>query len=626
MTHEPRPEIAVPGMIQLPSGLIVPTSLWHRLGIAPEHLVEMPAASRLPGDAFVVAAPPPSDLDVVWVHPDPDVLGVHAPSLEAIKEVLSEVPVEPAMFGLAGIAAAAWHAGTDQAKHLALAEEIFIGRPVLDRLQAFAREDRRHLIFSEQQLAILVRLLLLHGAEGPATVDLTDAQVDALLIAMLAVTGLTSRFADPEYGVEQEMGWVPWLVRSGLYFDRSNLGSDQARARALFCELAQEADRAGANWCELASWMEQDVAPFEDQIAFGYALGAFSDAWNEDVATTDRFIGVRTDGLLEGNMSPETVAPLVADISANREEFCELFRSSGEGIDHVLWDRVPFEQHPFLRLKDGRLVLVSPRFLHSWMGEGIYFRLLTSAMNRPDPTRPSKQSTLRFTRFHGELMEAYVRRVAEISHTDQTRAGVVTISPEVVYQGPQGEKRSPDLALSYATDIVAVEVTAGRPARRTRVLSDPGLIEKELDDRVIGKLVELDRALQDVLSGRVEIPGVDLSLLERVWPLLIVPSSIIQSEIVWAHIHDRAPGLFASQPSFQRPTLMSIDDFERAMAIVETGAALPALLEQRARSPFATMPPSHFFARHYPNVGRPKYVDSHLLAVGEDARAALGLG
>ena len=44
-------------------------------------------------------------------------------------ETLKVVPVEPAMFGLAGIAAATWHAGTDQAKHLKLAEEIFVGRP-----------------------------------------------------------------------------------------------------------------------------------------------------------------------------------------------------------------------------------------------------------------------------------------------------------------------------------------------------------------------------------------------------------------------------------------------------------------------------------------------------------------
>jgi hypothetical protein len=136
----------------------------------------------------------------------------------------------------------------------------------------------------------------------------------------------------------------------------------------------------------------------------------------------------------------------------------------------------------------------------------------------------------------------------------------------------------------------------------------------------------LDRALQDVVDGTVEIPGVDLALLERIWPVLIVPSCIIQSEIVWAHIYDRAPDLFASHPSFQRPTLLSIDDFERAMAIVEAGTGLPALLDERARSLFAAMPPSHFFASRYPNAGRPRYVDSHLVAVGEDARSSLGFG
>jgi hypothetical protein len=290
---------------------------------------------------------------------------------------------------------------------------VFAGRPVLDRLRSFVREDPHHLIFNEQHLAVLTRLLLVHGAGGEAGTDLTDDEIDALLIALLAVGGLVARYSDPE-APEDPMGWVPWLVRSGLYFDRSNLGNEQGRARALFGHVAAEADPNGVNYCDVAVWSREDLASPAEQTGFGYAVAAFTKALDEDAPTSERFIAVVPDGLLQGSLPSDVVRRLVDRISASREEFVRLFAREGDTVDHILWDRVPFEQHPFLRLGDGRLVLLSPRFLHSWMGEGQYYRLLDSASRRPDPARPTKRATLRFTRFHGELIERYLQYAAPL--------------------------------------------------------------------------------------------------------------------------------------------------------------------------------------------------------------------
>ena len=210
--------------------------------------------------------------------------------------------------------------------------------------------------------------------------------------------------------------------------------------------------------------------PVEQQFGYGYAMGAFSKALFDDVPTVDRFIGIVTDGLLAGQLDAGQVERLVAASSASRDEYVAMF-VGGDDNDHLLWDRTPFERRPFFRVGDGRVLLLSPRFLHSWMGEGVYYRLLDAAMRRPNPSRPERPATLRFTQFHGELMERYVQRVAERSHADQLRAGVVQISPEQIYRGKRGtQQKSPDLMLSYATDLVAIEVTGGRPSHRTRVL------------------------------------------------------------------------------------------------------------------------------------------------------------
>lgn len=609
-------------MAQLKSGLIVPSYLAGagRQTAVPQ--LHVPVAAT-PDGSLLVVGQPPSDLDAFFVAPDPEALGQTTPSLEAICETLRLVPVEPAMFGLAGIAAAAWHAGTDQEKHLKLAEEIFVGRPVLDLLRAFVKEDPHHIVFNEQHLTILMRLLLIHGADGDAKVDMTKAQVDALMTAMLAVGGLTARHGDPQDSGNEPMGWVPWMVRGGLYFDRSNLGSDQGRARALFTELFAEADPEDPNWCDLGGWMEQDLAPFAQQFAYGHAMGAFARALTADIPTTERFIGIVPDGLLAGQMDPKQVERLIDASSATRDEMVTAF-AQDDDADHLLWDRTPFERRPFLRLGDGRLLLLSPRFLHSWMGEGIYYRLLDAAMRRPDPDRPDRKATLRFTQLHGELMERYVERAAERAHGDQLRAGVVHISREQIYVGEQGtEQKSPDLVLSYATDLVAIEVTGGRPSRRTRILSDPALIEKELDDRLIGKLAELDKALVDVLNGRAEIPGVRLDLVERVWPVLVVPATIVQGDMLWDYVEEHSPGLFTHHPALQPPTLFSIDDFEMALTAVDQGAGLPAILGKRLASTYARMPPSHFFARHFKSDKRTVYLHGHLRLVGTEAAAAL---
>lgn len=158
------------------------------------------------------------------------------------------------------------------------------------------------------------------------------------------------------------------------------------------------------------------------------------------------------------------------------------------------------------------------------------------------------------------------------------------------------------------------------------MLSDPELIEKELDDRVIDKLAELDKAIVDVLDGTVEIPGLSLDLVERVWPVLIVPATIVQSEMLWDYIDKRAPGLFSHHAALQPPTLFSIDDFERARAAVEKGAGLPVVLGTRLGSLYARIPPSHFFARHFKSSRRPEYLDEQLRLVGAEAAAALSLG
>ena len=432
---------------------------------------------EIPENSLFVVGNPPSDLDAIFVAPEADALGIPRVGIETVEEMLGRLPFEPTMMALAVIGASTWFAGNDQSKHLRLAEDVFgTGRPIFDKLKEFVAEGPNYLIFNEQHITVLMRLLITGSASADERMrELTDEEVDWLLMAMVGIATpiaeAGNEVADPTHPTD----WVPFLVRSGLYFDKTNLGSDQGRAHALFVDLFAAADPDGHCWCDLFDWMAEDLASMQEQLGFAYAMGALSKALDADATLVERKVAIVHDGLLAGQLPEVTIGRLVSAISADRSELVELFRQGGESFDHVTWDRVPFEQRPFLRLRDGRMILMSPRFLHAWMGEGFYYRLLDSAAARQLPGSSSRTMSRRFTEFHGELVESYVLALTTDSHREQSRAGLATVSGEQRYTGADGsESLSPDTVIAYGTELVAIEVTGGRPARRARVISDPG--------------------------------------------------------------------------------------------------------------------------------------------------------
>lgn len=88
----------------------------------------------------------------------------------------------------------------------------------------------------------------------------------------------------------------------------------------------------------------------------------------------------------------------------------------------------------------------------------------------------------------------------------------------------------------------------------------------------------------------------------------------------------RHPRSLRTHRALQPSTLLSIEDFERALAAVDTGAGLPAILGTRLGTAYRRMPPSHFFARYFKTSRRPVYLDEQMRLVGDEARTALSLG
>lgn len=137
----------------------------------------------------------------------------------------------------------------------------------------------------------------------------------------------------------------------------------------------------------------------------------------------------------------------------------------GDG-DELIWERTPFEQRPLLRLSDGALLVTSPQAIWSWMGEGLYFRLLDIARDRGEPTK--------LTQFYGELIERYIVELVASAHASTDIPGAGRVFGEQVSGTRKNPVKTPDVAVDLGQDLVLMEVVSGRldgpgqGARRSR--------------------------------------------------------------------------------------------------------------------------------------------------------------
>jgi hypothetical protein len=227
-----------------------------------------------------------------------------------------------------------------------------------------------------------------------------------------------------------------------------------------------------------------------------------------------------------------------------RDELRAGLARDGTTIHHLIWDYAVFERRQFVRTCDDRLVLLGPRFLFWWTGEGLHRRSRTpppTARTRPGRTSSRRCASRASTR---QRVERYVVDVARRSHTTQERAGIVLTSGDVPYTGRDGtESRHPDLVLDFGTDLIASRSCAAacppgaHPIRAVRHARGPRRQGHQESQGARGRDAD-------------PLAGLDPDLLERVWPVVVAPSTILQTDVTLSRTSTTARR--ASSPAIQR--------------------------------------------------------------------------
>src|SRR5262249_21832977 len=135
-----------------------------------------------------------------------------------------------------------------------------------------------------------------------------------------------------------------------------------------------------------------------------------------------------------------------------------------------------------------------------------------------------------FFQFHGFLFERYARYLAYVAHPDQRRrrllgtAGIV--HPEVDYKH-EGESKTTDVVIELGTDLVLIEMTAKRFTGASLLDADVQKIRDDLNAMVIENMRQLGRVIRHLHARTATIPGVDMSIVKTLWPVIVAPESAL---------------------------------------------------------------------------------------------------
>jgi hypothetical protein len=557
---------------------------------------------------------------VLRVVPAEEDLGLTTTSLEELVADFARLPFEWLIYQLARIARALYSRKTAE-DQLAYACDVFENAPVVDRMREFLQAHDKALLFSEQQIFILLRLAIEHAAPSEMSVDVGEPEILRLKRCLLAAASVALEpLSDLSGGEPKRDRAVAALVQSGGYFASGDLLSGFARGDAILMQDPVVAGVEAGDRNPLGQWLAEDHYGLDlrDQFATGFAVAAIT-ACLEDEPQLDRLV-VRLESLQIGS------APLgfnaeraLAALSDTREGFIQRFKSRDWLRDGVYWDRTPVFDRPLLRRTDGTFLLMHPKALVHWLSaSGVKRRITAAARIRGRAQNASAR------RQWGRLLEAYA--VALARQVLPPVGGRERVAGDRPYRTPRGESRTPDLCIDEGRDLIVIAIVSGDLTEASRVDADPDQVQLEIERLVFSKINQLDAQLEALLQGRwAPFDGTIHSHWHRIWPVLITSGDLLQHELLWDDI-ERATASKLKQRRVQPLQLLDIEDFEALLGLVEDGSTIAEILRKKIDSPFRRLELAAWLsdAPRAPTRHRLNAMEEHMSAVFEDVVGRLG--
>ena len=528
--------------------------------------------------------PPISDRpEQLYMVVTEEALGLPVSDRAALVALVEQLPFELTMILISRLQGELTHIRTDTQAQLALAAVVFEDSATVSSIRSFVNGGPRRVVFSEQNLTALQRLLVQHARDDVGRASMTPAEIARAKQALLAVPSVVEaaemRLRDAAQ-LTEDAAWA-YTVQNGAYNNTEPPLNRLVRGYLMFVEIFDRT-RDHDDFCPLDVWfVADDGLSVIEQYAVGWGLHAAA-----------RVIDATPNLPGRGVVDPPTNSALFRDkreqidalLIGTRDWYADRFAELGDDDRPLAWERTPFMQRPFLGYSDGRWRLLLPRAIDSWLSEGFYHRGLQSAQQRDREQQNTRsENTLRYTRYFGHLAEQYVLKLAQSVYDG---AAGVTVSAEQTYNVRASEMKTSDVAIASAQDLVLIEVVSARLSREMQVEGDPVVLASALERMVLKKARQLARVIGDVRTGAAVIPGNDVGALERVFPVVVTAGgTLFQTELLWDRIDGSLPSTYREAP-VKPLTLFDMEDLETALGHVASGYRLTDLLAQKTAGPY----------------------------------------
>jgi hypothetical protein len=535
--------------------------------------IPSPPPADLPPELLPPAQPiafhtPVDATDQLHAFVNEEMLGLSVSAMGELQEMAAMLGFEPIVELISILAARLVGAGERVEEQLALAEMVFEGAPVLDRIRSALRDNPGAHVFAEQNLYALMQLLIDHGRRSAAGEKVRPEEqpiFNRFLLAAGSIVDLerdelASEFADGE-------SWLPFLIQLSAIYSHPQIMEEVTRVELMLDIARSPGAKEFENYCPIDHWYEDELGlSAEEQMRLMMAFAARLDIFDGSKTKT-RIAADAVDGLLRTAGLEDRREEALALISSSREKFRDDFAARGQGIRRLLWEMRPFKATPFLRCQNGDLILLSPRFVESWFSEGFHHRALNIARKKGAATR--------YAAFAGRLYESYCVELTRDAH--EGSLGVRVHGDRPYIHGKGG--KTCDVAVDYVTDLILVEATNSRFRASTLTKGDRAEAHEDLERVLICKCRQLTNCIDRILAGDAPFPD-DLGQLRNIWPIVVSAGVPMQTPALWNFLYKKLPNAFG-QPRVRPLTLLDPEEYEVLCGLVEGGTPLPVLLARK---------------------------------------------
>jgi hypothetical protein len=614
-------ELVVPRWQELPSGLLVPSSVADRIRADREQPDVLPPELRQDLEPVAFMDEMPLSADQIAAALNEEELGLEPATLEQLIGTVERLPFEHSFLLLARLAAALWHVREDAQAQIELVAGFDM--PVLlERVAELVAQHEargsRLVVFGEQYITTLERLLIDHARPLDLAYEPTEWDLRSTVSAYFSTATIVSAAdADLREGEVDASRWLVYWLKNGLYNVRPVMVNELTRAREIFAVIAPEMVH-DPEFCPIDVWFVDDYGlTAAEQHAAGFAAYVLSRALDENVGVGERSLMAppRWLGDLEGKAAEANDL-----LSAPRPWYQERFGQLGNDLDTLAWERRPFLRRPFLRLENGQWLLIAPRAIESWLGEGFTHRAMEAAERRGQ--------SLRLRAFLGTVFERYCLDLTQSVYTGERPPGGGRVYGEQDYNRG-GRQLTSDVAIDLGPDLVMIEVVARRLTQEMQVFGDREVLERNLAPMLFAKMAQLGRVATDLFAGTATLPDVEIAHVERLWPMLVTAGDLMQTEILWDRIDERMPEALRGE-RVEPLTVLDIGDFELLLGVVAEGHSLPSILARKSVGPYRRLELSRLLLEELhmapPLTIRPPVMNERWEALAQEMRAVFAFG